>query len=461
MQYLYIETWGCQMNEYDSEKMALVLNKSHGIKQVDTPEKADILLLNTCSIREKAQEKVFSLLGIWKKIKQKNPQTIIGLGGCVASQEGEAIFKRAPYVDFVFGPQTLQKLPVFINRVLEGHRHDVDIAFVPEQKFDNLPKPRAEGPCAYVTIQEGCSKYCKYCIVPFTRGQEVNRAFEDIINEAYQLAQQGVREITLLGQNVNAYEGKTPTDKQADLAMLIYYVSHIDGIDRIRFTTSHPVEFSDTLIDAYQHVPELVSHLHLPVQSGSNNVLKAMGRGHTREQYIEKINRLIDVRPDLSISSDFIVGFPGETEEDFLQTLDLVKTLNLDHSYSFIYSKRPGTLAASYENEVCPEVAKDRLQRLQAQLNKQARSHAENMLHKVYKVLVTGVSKDSQTLCGRTENNRVVHLVNGTKDLIGCFIEVHITQVFSNSLQGRVVRMADSHIHSFMSDMDRQQEVVI
>lgn len=461
MQHLYIETWGCQMNEYDSEKMALVLNKSHGLTQVKDPESADILLLNTCSIREKAQEKVFSLLGLWKKIKQKNPKTMIGLGGCVATQEGDAIFKRAPYVDFVFGPQTLQKLPVFVNRVLEGHRHHVDIAFIPENKFDNLPKPRAAGPCSYVTIQEGCSKYCKYCIVPFTRGPEVNRAFEDVINESYELAQQGVREITLLGQNVNAYEGVTPTDQKADLAMLIYYISHIDGIDRIRFTTSHPVEFSETLIDAYQHVPELVSHLHLPVQSGSNNVLKAMGRGHTREQYIDKIQKIRKARPDLSVSSDFIVAFPGETEEDFQQTLDLVKTLNLDHSYSFIYSKRPGTLAASYEDEIDSEVAKDRLHRLQGQLNAQAREHAQNMLHKTYKILVTGFSKDSHTLCGRTENNRVVHLVNAHEKMIGFFVEAQITQVFSNSLQGRVVTIADSHINSIHSEIKHEEQGVV
>lgn len=461
MQHLYIETWGCQMNEYDSEKMAQILQKSHGLSLIDDPQKADVLLLNTCSIREKAQEKVFSLLGMWKKIKQKRPRTMIGLGGCVASQEGEAIFKRASYVDFVFGPQTLQKLPSFINRVLQGYRHEVDIAFTPEQKFDSLPKPRAEGPCAYVTVQEGCSKFCKYCIVPFTRGQEVNRPFEDIIDEVHQLALQGVREITLLGQNVNAYQGQLPTSQEADLAMLIYYISHIDGIDRIRFTTSHPVEFSETLIDAYQHVPELVSHLHLPVQSGSNNVLSAMGRGHTREQYIEKILKLKEVRPHLSISSDFIVGFPGESEEDFEQTLSLVKQLDLDTSYSFIYSKRPGTLAASYQDEVSKEIAKDRLERLQSQLNEQASAHSQKMLHHVFDVLVAGYSKDSHTLYGRTENNRIVHLVNAHESMIGTFVQAHITQIFSNSLQGRVVNITDSHIHSSVVNLTSQEEVIL
>jgi tRNA-2-methylthio-N6-dimethylallyladenosine synthase len=453
---LFIETWGCQMNEYDSQKMADLLVKSHKLQQINDPMQADVLLLNTCSIREKAQEKVFSLLGRWKDLKESRPHVIIGVGGCVASQEGDQIFKRAPFVDFVFGPQTLQHLPLYVNQVLAGVKHQVNIDFLPDEKFDNLPDPRAEGPTCFVTIQEGCSKYCKYCIVPFTRGQEVNRSFNDIIAEIHELAQQGVREVTLLGQNVNAYQGQTPTGEPADLASLIFYVSHIPGIDRIRFTTSHPVEFSDTLVDAYAHVPQLVSHLHLPVQSGSDRTLQAMGRGHTIASYIEKIQDLKKIRPDLTLTSDFIVAYPGETEEDFQETLKLVDLLEFDQSFSFIYSPRPGTLAAGLPCDLTLEEKKNRLNRLQEKLAHFALKTQNNMLNKSFSVLITGPSKMGNTFVGRTENNRVVHVVGAHQKLVGCFVDVLITEVMPNSLKGRFLRLNDPYLEqrSFLNDLN-------
>jgi tRNA-2-methylthio-N6-dimethylallyladenosine synthase len=443
---LFIETWGCQMNEYDSQKMAHLLCKSHKLTLTTDPTEADILLLNTCSIREKAQEKVFSLLGTWREVKQEKPHLIIGVGGCVASQEGDQIFKRAPYVDFVFGPQTIQYLPLYVNQVLAGQKHFVNIQFNPEEKFDNLPEPRAEGPSAFVTIQEGCSKYCKYCIVPYTRGEEVNRKFDDVISEVHELSLQGVREVTLLGQNVNAYQGETPTGEKADLATLIYYISHIPGVERIRFTTSHPVEFSQTLIDAYENVPALASHLHLPVQSGSDAVLQAMGRGHTISQYIDTIKKLKEIRPDLTLTSDFIVGFPGETEEHFQETLALVDLLKFDISYSFIYSPRPGTIAAGLPCDLTVETKKDRLARLQARLNQYAQENQMKMKDNIYRVLVTGFARDGITLIGRTENNRVIHLTNTNNKLIGSFVDVVITECLTHTLRGRVLRINDPYL---------------
>jgi tRNA-2-methylthio-N6-dimethylallyladenosine synthase len=438
------------MNEYDSQKMVLLLLKSHKLTLTNDPLQADVLLLNTCSIREKAQEKVFSLLGRWKELKSARPHIIIGVGGCVASQEGEQIFKRAPYVDFVFGPQALQRLPLYVNQVLAGVKHQVNITFSPDEKFDQLPEPRAEGPTAFVTIQEGCSKYCKYCIVPFTRGEEVNRSFNDVFSEVSELAQQGVREVTLLGQNVNAYQGETLTGEPADLASLIFYLSYIPGIDRIRFTTSHPVEFSETLIDAYAHVSQLAGHLHLPVQSGSDSVLQAMGRGHTVAQYIEKIKELKKIRPDLCLTSDFIVGFPGETEEHFQETLDLVDELQFDQSFSFIYSPRPGTLAVGLPCSVSMDEKKDRLARLQDKLQFYANKTQEEMLNKVFKVLITGPSKNGDTFVGRTENNRVVHLSQASPSLVGYFVDAMITESMAHSLKGRVLRINDPYLEQQM-----------
>jgi tRNA-2-methylthio-N6-dimethylallyladenosine synthase len=456
---LFIETWGCQMNEYDSQKMALLLAKSHKLKLIQDPMQADVLLLNTCSIREKAQEKVFSLLGRWKELKLSRPHVIIGVGGCVASQEGEQIFKRAPCVDFVFGPQTLQHLPLYVNQVLAGVKNQVNINFLPEEKFDNLPEPRAEGPTAFVTIQEGCSKYCKYCIVPFTRGEEVNRPFDAIIAEVHELALQGVREVTLLGQNVNAYAGTTPTGEPADLAALIFYISYLPGIDRIRFMTSHPVEFSQTLIDAYAHVPQLASHLHLPVQSGSDIILQAMGRGHTIAQYIQKIKELKKIRPDLTLTSDFIVAYPGETEEDFQDTLKLIDELEFDQSFSFIYSPRPGTLASGLTCSLTLEEKKSRLTRLQEKLNFYAAQTQERMLNQVFRVLITGPSKNGNTFVGRTENNRVIHLTQASKELVGYFVDVLITEVMSHSLKGRVLRVNDPYLEQ-RSLLNQQNGVV-
>ncbi len=453
----YIETWGCQMNTYDSEKMSHLIQRSHGMVLVTDPEQADLLLLNTCSIREKAEEKVFSQLGRWKKMKDRHPHKRIGVGGCVASQEGEKIFQRAPYVDFVFGPQTLQDLPLYINELHAGKRHFVHIDFRPEAKFDELPPPNAEGVCAFVTIQEGCSKYCKYCIVPFTRGPEVNRKVEDIFEEITQLASQRVREITLLGQNVNAYQGLTEFGEVCDLATLIFYIAQIPGIDRIRFMTSHPVEFTETLVEAYAHVPELASHLHLPVQTGSNRILQNMGRGHTREEYLDKIQALKIARPDLSITSDFIVGYPGETEEDFLETLRLVDEVQFDQSFCFLYSARPGTLASGLTCSLTDLEKKDRLKRLQGKLNDYTRRYHEAMLGRCYKVLITKMSKDGKDLEGRTEQNKIVHIRGGGEKYIGTFVNALVTEVLANSVRGRFLEINDPYLEERLSIIQSEE----
>jgi tRNA-2-methylthio-N6-dimethylallyladenosine synthase len=436
-QKLYIETLGCQMNEYDSAKMRDVLNASHGFELTDDPEQADVLLMNTCSVREKAQEKVFSELGRWRPLKQNRPGVVIGVGGCVASQEGEALQKRAPFVDLVFGPQTLHRLPQLLEQVRSSQTPAIDVSFPEIEKFDALPEPRAEGPKAFVSIMEGCSKYCTFCVVPYTRGEEISRPLEDVLVELVSLAEQGVREVVLLGQNVNAYRGQMDDGGIADFALLLHYVAAIDGIERIRYTTSHPVEFSDSLIEAYGEIPKLVSHLHLPVQSGSNRILALMKRGHTREDYIAKIKRLRDVRPDISLSSDFIVGYPGETEADFDATMDLIETLGFDHSYSFIYSPRPGTPAAELADDVSAAEKKARLAKLQQRINAMAADISRGMVNSVQRVLVEGASKrDGRELCGRTDNNRVVNFP-GDPRLIGQFVDVHITEAMPNSLRGR------------------------
>jgi len=438
---LFIQTYGCQMNEYDSGRMADVLRSSHGLELVSRPDEADVLLLNTCSIREKAQEKVFSQLGRWRRWKERNPKLIIGVGGCVASQEGEAIRARAPHVDLVFGPQTLHRLPRMLNEHLAGCQPQVDVSFPEVEKFDCLPAPRAEAPNAFVSVMEGCSKYCTYCVVPYTRGEEVSRPFDDVIAEIAELAAQGVREVNLLGQNVNAYSGPMHDGDAADLALLIRYVAAVEGIDRIRFTTSHPVELSDSLIDVYADVPELVSHLHLPVQTGSDRILAAMKRGHTILEYKAKIRRLRQSRLDISISSDFIVGFPGETEEDFGATLDLVREIGFDTSFSFIYSRRPGTPAAEYADDVPREIKQKRLARLQQRLSNQAQVISRRMVGTVERVLVERPSrKNPSELSGRTANNRVVNFA-GPSGLIGKFVDLTITQALPNSLRGEPIRL--------------------
>ncbi|MEW6764923.1 MAG: tRNA (N6-isopentenyl adenosine(37)-C2)-methylthiotransferase MiaB [Pseudomonadota bacterium] len=436
---VFIKTWGCQMNEYDSQKMGDVLHAVNGMQLAQTPEEADVILLNTCSIREKAQEKVFSQLGQWKELKRNKPELVIGVGGCVASQEGEAIRDRAPFVDVVFGPQTLHRLPEMIHEVRRDGHAVVDISFPEIEKFDRLPEPRAEGPTAFVSIMEGCSKYCTFCVVPYTRGEEVSRPFDDVLAECAQLAAQGVREINLLGQNVNAYRGAMHDGGIADLALLIEFVAAIDGIERIRFTTSHPVEFTDRLIEAYRNVPQLASFLHLPVQSGSDRVLAAMKRGHTAIEYKSKIRKLREARPDICLSSDFIVGFPGETEADFEATMKLIRDIGFDQSFSFIYSARPGTPAASLPDDTPLEVKKERLYRLQELINRQARAISEAMLGTTLRILVEGPSrKDESELMGRTENNRVVNFKGGDR-LIGQFVEVRITEVMPNSLRGELI----------------------
>jgi len=435
---LFIQTHGCQMNEYDSAKMLDVLNAEQGTELVQSAEEADILLLNTCSIREKAQEKVFSLLGRWRKLKQKNPNLVIGVGGCVASQEGAALRERAPYVDMVFGPQTLHRLPKMVAEVQQDHHSVVDISFPEIEKFDYLPEPRAEGPTAFVSVMEGCSKYCTFCVVPYTRGEEVSRPFDEVLVEVSQLAAQGVREINLLGQNVNAYRGLMDDGDYADLALLIHYVAAIEGIERIRFTTSHPVEFSDSLIEAFREVPELVSFVHLPVQSGSDRILAAMKRGHMAIEYKSKIRRLRAARPDITLSSDFIVGFPGETEADFESTMKLIEEVGFDHSYSFIYSARPGTPAASMLDEVPMTEKKARLARLQQRINEMALQISRHMVGTQQKILVERPSKkDPAQLAGRTENNRVVNF-KGDAELIGQFATVTITEALNNSLRGEL-----------------------
>jgi tRNA-2-methylthio-N6-dimethylallyladenosine synthase len=433
---LYIKTFGCQMNEYDSAKMADVLAASHGLRRVDTPEEGDVLLLNTCSIREKAEEKVFSMLGMWREIKERRPEVVIGVGGCVASQEGDNIRRRAPYVDIVFGPQTLHRLPGMLEQVQRERRPAVDVTFPEVEKFDHLPPPRAEGPTAYVSVMEGCSKYCTFCVVPYTRGEEVSRPFDDVIAEIAVLAQHGVREVTLLGQNVNAYRGMTHDGDEADLALLLSYVAEINGIERIRFTTSHPMEFSDRLIQIYADAPKLVSHLHLPVQSGSDRILSLMKRGHTAMEYKSKIRRLRAVRPDLSLSSDFIIGFPGESDADFQATMDLIEELGFDNSFSFIYSPRPGTPAAALPDDVPMEVKKHRLAILQRRIREMSEAISRAMVGTVQRVLVEGPSrKDPRELCGRTENNRVVNFT-GDGGLVGQLVSLQITDALPNSLRG-------------------------
>lgn len=435
---LYIKTNGCQMNEYDSSKMAEVLLESHGLTKTDQVDEADVILLNTCSIREKAQEKVFSQLGQWREYKAKNPHVVIGVGGCVASQEGADIVKRAPFVDLVFGPQTLHRLPNMLNEHLERKKPVVDISFPEIEKFDHLPAPRAEGPTAFVSIMEGCSKYCSYCVVPYTRGEEISRPFDDVLAECYQLAIQGVREINLLGQNVNDYRGKMEHGDIADLALLIHYIAAIEGIGRIRFTTSHPLAFSDNLINAYAEVPQLANHLHLPIQSGSDRILGLMKRGYTALEFKSKIRKLRKVRPDIRLSTDIIVGFPGETDKDFQATMDLVHDIGFDTSFSFIYSPRPGTPAANLADDTPMEVKKQRLQILQNRLLLQASRYSQSMVGSMQRILVTGHSKkDSQQLAGRTECNRVVNF-DGPAHLIGQFVEVQINEALPNSLRGRL-----------------------
>ncbi len=427
------------MNEYDSARMLDVLESEMGMAVTSSPEEADLLLLNTCSIREKAQEKVFSLLGRWRMLKQQRPGVVIGVGGCVASQEGEALRERAPYVDVVFGPQTLHRLPAMVQEARDRQTPVVDISFPEIEKFDNLPEPRADGVTAFVSVMEGCSKYCTFCVVPYTRGEEISRPFDDVIAEVAALAAQGVREVNLLGQNVNAYRGAMHDGEIADLALLITYIAAIDGIDRIRYTTSHPVEFSDSLIQVYAEVPELVSHLHLPVQSGSDRVLAAMKRGHTVLEYKSKIRRLREIRPDISLSSDFIVGFPGETDADFEQTMKLIDEIGFDHSFSFIYSARPGTPASSFPDDVPMEVKKARLARLQARILEQAAAISAAMVGTTQTVLVERPSrKDPGIMAGRTENNRVVNF-RADPALIGEFVSVRITEALPNSLRGEFV----------------------
>jgi tRNA-2-methylthio-N6-dimethylallyladenosine synthase len=439
MAKLFVKTHGCQMNEYDSARMADVLAAEHGLEPTLDESEADVILLNTCSIREKAQEKVFSQLGRWRLLKQARPDLIIGVGGCVASQEGEALLARAPFVDVVFGPQTLHRLPELIQARRGSGKPQVDITFPEVEKFDRLPPARADGPTAFVSVMEGCSKYCTFCVVPYTRGEEVSRPFEDVLAEVRGLAAQGVREVTLLGQNVNAYAGPLPEGDCADLALLIRAVAQVPGIGRIRFTTSHPVEFTDRLIQAYAEVPQLAPYLHLPVQSGADRILAAMKRGHTVLEYKSKIRRLREARPGLSISTDFIVGFPGESERDFEATMTLIEEIGFDQSFSFVYSRRPGTPAANLPDEV-PEAEKSaRLARLQAAINGNAAAIAAAMVGTVQQVLVEGPSrKDADELTGRTGNMRFVNFP-GPQRLVGQFVDVEITDTRSNSLRGRVV----------------------
>ena len=435
---LHIRTFGCQMNEYDSNKMSDVLKHSHGLELTDNINQADVLLVNTCSIREKAEEKLFHQLGRWKKLKASNPNLVIGVGGCVASQEGELILKRAPYVDMIFGPQTLHRLPNMLNDALANSKISIDISFPEIEKFDYLPEPHSEGASAFVSIMEGCSKYCTFCVVPYTRGEEISRPFNDVIQEVESLALQGVKEINLLGQNVNAFRGLMDDGEVADLALLIAIVAQISGIERIRYTTSHPVEFSERLIQTYAEVPELVSHLHLPVQSGSDKILGKMKRGHTAIEYKSKIRNLKKIRPDISLSSDFIIGFPGETEEDFNNTMKLIDEVGFDKSFSFIYSKRPGTIASSLPDDVKLSVKKNRLSLIQDKLNKNTEEISKSMIGSIQKVLVEGLSKKGETLSGRTENMRTAHFI-GNSELIGKIVSVKITDGAGNSLKAELV----------------------
>ena len=436
MKTVYFKTYGCQMNEYDSSRMFDLLKVTHGLTRVGTPEQADLLVLNTCSIREKAEAKI-SELGRWGILKQSSPNLVIAVGGCVASQEGASIQKRMPYVDIVFGPQTLHRLPHLLNSVTKTRSPVVDISFPEIEKFDNLPDPTSVGPTAYVSIMEGCSKYCSFCVVPYTRGEEFSRPFDDILHEVVRLSEQGVREVTLLGQNVNAYQGKMHSGEKADLALLVSYVAEIENIARIRFFTSHPLEFSDRMIQAYADIPKLPNHLHLPVQSGSDRILALMKRGYTAALYKDKMRRLREVRPNISITSDFIVGFPGETEADFLATLDLVEAIGFDQSFSFIYSQRPGTPAANLPDDVSPLIKKERLDRLQKRLTQQALEISNAMVDTSHEVLVTGFSKkDPKVLCGRTGSNRVVNFQGGDPSLIGHCVMVDITSVIGTTFRG-------------------------
>lgn len=437
---LYIKTHGCQMNEYDSSRMRDLLGESHNMVATEDPEDADVILINTCSIREKAQERLFHELGRWKTLKKKNPDLVIGVGGCVASQEGEAIAKRAPHVDLIFGPQTLHRLPEMMETKRANGAVVVDISFPEVEKFDRLPQPDADGVSAFVSIMEGCSKYCTFCVVPYTRGEEVSRPVADVLTEIAHLAKQGVREVNLLGQNVNAFRGDNGDGTTMDLAELITCVAAIDGIDRIRFTTSHPVEFTDSLIDVYNDVPELVSHLHLPVQSGSDRILMAMKRGHTVLEYKSKLRRIKKNRPDISFSSDFIVGFPGETEADFEATMKLIQEMDFDTSYSFVYSPRPGTPAADLPDDTDEETKKMRLKILQDRLIQQAMAISRRMVGNTERILVTGYSKkDPGQLSGRTENNRVVNFRSDNTDLIGKFADIVIEEALTNSLRGVLI----------------------
>ena len=436
----HIQTHGCQMNEYDSARMADLLAVQEGMEMTENADEADVILINTCSIREKAQEKVFSQLGRWKAFKQGGRPVIIGVAGCVASQEGAAILDRAPYVDLVFGPQTLHRLPELLQQRAISGQPQVDISFPEIEKFDRLPEPRAEGPTAFVSIMEGCSKYCSYCVVPYTRGEEISRPFESVLTEVAELAAQGVREVNLLGQNVNAYRGPLgDSGEVADLGLLIRAIAEIDGIGRIRFTTSHPLEFSDSLIEAYRDVPKLANYLHLPVQAGSDRILSAMKRGYTALEFKQKIRKLRAVRPDISISSDFIVGFPGETDADFDKTMKLIEDVGFDQSFSFIYSRRPGTPAADLEDTIPSADKHARLERLQKHISAHAATISQAMVGSVQRVLVEGPSrKDASELTGKTENMRSVNFA-GHPRLIGQFVDVQITQAMRNSLRGRVV----------------------
>ena len=434
---LFIQTHGCQMNEYDSTRMVDLLESSHGLESTDNPEEADVLLLNTCSIREKAQEKVFHQLGRWKKLKDAKPDMVIAVGGCVASQEGDAIRDRAPYVDVVFGPQTLHRLPGLITQAATTRKLAIDVTFPEVEKFDNLPEPSVDGPSAFVSIMEGCSKYCTFCVVPYTRGEEVSRPVQPVLQEIEHLAEMGVREVNLLGQNVNAYRGVGADGDTLDLADLIRLIRDIDGIDRIRYTTSHPVEFSDSLIQVYEDVPELVSHLHLPVQSGSDRILAMMKRNHMVLEYKSKLRKLKRIRPDISFSSDFIIGFPGETDRDFEDTMNLIHDIGFDMSFSFIYSARPGTPAADLPDDVPLDVKKQRLAILQQRINQNVQDISRKMVGSTQRILVDGFSKkDPGQLKGRTENNRVVNFRSDDTDLIGKFVDITIAQAYSNSLLG-------------------------
>ena len=437
---LFVETHGCQMNEYDSARMADLLGESHGLEPTDSADDADILLLNTCSIREKAQEKVFHQLGRWKHLKQKKPDLIIGVGGCVASQEGAEIGKRAPYVDLIFGPQTLHRLPEMIEVRRQGEPMVVDVSFPEIEKFDRLPEPSVEGPTAFVSIMEGCSKYCTFCVVPYTRGEEVSRPVDDVIAEVAGLAERGVKEVNLLGQNVNAYRGRNHLAETVDFADLLQLVNLVPGIERIRYTTSHPVEFTDAIVACYAEIPALVDHLHLPVQSGSDRILMAMKRGHTVLEYKATIRALRKIRPNISLSSDFIIGFPGETETDFAATMKLIEDIGFDTSFSFIYSARPGTPAAELRDEVPETVKKQRLHILQARIAQQAQQISESMVGTQQRILVTGPAKKNPgQLSGRTENNRVVNFACDNGALIGQFTEVEIMAAYTNSLLGRQI----------------------